>query len=66
MSVKESGMTCSETKNEYMKLSPDNVIELIQKHYGNDGIAGLKMDLLRMGETATVRNIMVYGYFDAK
>ena len=66
MSVKGSGMTCYETKNEYMNLSPDNVIEVIQKHYGNDGIAALKMDLLRMSETAQFRNSMMYGYFDAK
>lgn len=65
-SVKESCLTCSETKNEYMKLSSNEVIELIFKHYGSDGIAGLKMELLRAGETAQFRNNVVYGYHDAK
>lgn len=65
-SVKESCLTCSGTKNEYMKLTPAQIIELISKHYGNDGIAGLKMELLRAGETAQFRNNTIYSYFDAK
>jgi len=66
MSVKESCLACSEKKSEYMKLSSENVIDLIYKHYGNDGIAGLKMELLRYGNTAQYRNNTIYGYFDAK
>lgn len=65
-SVKESCLVCSSTKNEYMKLSPEQITELIFKHYGNDGIAGLKMELLRSGETAQFRNNVIYSYFDAK
>ena len=64
--VKESCLVCSEKKSQYMKLSPEMVVELIHKHYGNDGIAGLKMELLRAGETAQYRNNTIYGYFDAK
>ena len=59
-------VVCSEKKSQYMKLSPEMVIELIHKHYGYDGIAGLKMELLRAGETAQYRNNTIYGYFDAK
>lgn len=64
--VKESCLTCSDTKNAYMKLSPEQITDLMFKHYGNDGIAGLKMELLRAGETAQFRNNAVYGYFDSK
>ena len=64
--VKESCLKCSETKSQYMRLSAQNTIDLIFKHYGNDGIAGLKMELLRSGETAQYRNNVVYGYHDAK
>ncbi len=49
-----------------MRLSPEMVIQLIHKHYGNDGIAGLKMELLRSGQTAQYRNNTIYGYLDAK
>ena len=49
-----------------MKLSSENIIDLVYRHYGNDGIAGLKMELLRAGETAQYRNNTIYGYFDAK
>lgn len=66
MSVKESCKTCSETKNEYLKISPEVITDLVYKHYGNDGIAGLKMEMLRSGETAQYRNNVVYSYFDAK
>ena len=46
--------------------TPEEIIELAQRYYGNDGIGGLKAALLNIGRSEQYRNNFVYAYSAAR
>lgn len=42
--------------------TPDEIIDLMFKYYGRDGIVGLKLGLINTGQTRQFRNKSVYAY----
>ena len=54
---------CSKDANKLKKThaTPDEIIQLVEKYYNKDGIAGLKLALALSGHTEQFRNNTVYG-----
>lgn len=67
MYPKESCSRCegSGNRGNYMKVTEDEVIKILDNRYGKDGRSGLKLAVLKYGQTQQYRNNVIYGYTDA-
>ena len=66
--TKESCAVCKSGKirgDKYLKLSVSDAIKIIDNRYGKDGRSGLKLALLKHGQTQQYRNNIVYAYMDS-